>query len=130
MGPKKFLSFRKVPGFDSPECPCRRGIQSAKHVLTECPTHTRRRNRTWEEGIWKAAFGRTSWEETLTQPKFAKKAAQFIKSLGLTNKFSPSHLTNNPNGSGSKHHRLDSAENGVPFWCRVCVFSNCCLITR
>ena len=87
IGLKKFLHFRKVPGFDSPECPCRRGMQSAKHVLTECRAHAGERNRTWEEERRKAAFGRISWEEMLTQPKFAKKAAQFMKSLGLIDQF-------------------------------------------
>lgn len=33
IGLKKFLHSRKMPGFDSQECPCRRGLQSAKHVL-------------------------------------------------------------------------------------------------
>ena len=66
IGLRKFLHSRKVPGFDSPECPCRRGPQSAKHVLTECQTHTGRRNRIWEEDRRKAAFGRISWEEMLT----------------------------------------------------------------
>ena len=87
IGLKKFLHFRKVPGFDSPECPYRRGMQSAKHVLTECRAHARDRNRTWEEERRKAAFGRISWEEMLTQAKFAKKAAQFMKSLGLIDQF-------------------------------------------
>ena len=36
-----------------------------------------------EEDRRKAAFGRISWKEMLTQPKFAKKAAQFMRSLGL-----------------------------------------------
>ena len=87
IGLKKFLHFRKVPGFDSPECPCRRGMQSAKHVLTECRANARERNRTWEEERRKAAFGRIRWGEMLTQPKFAKKAAQFMKSLGLIDQF-------------------------------------------
>ena len=87
IGLKKFLHFRKVPGFDSPECSCRRGLQSAKHVLTECRKHTSERNRTWQEERRKVAFGRISWEEMLTQPKFAKKAAQFMKSLGLIDQF-------------------------------------------
>ncbi len=64
-----------------------RADQSAKHVLTECRAHTRKRNRTWEEDRRKAAFGRISWEEMLTQPKFAKKAAQFMKSLRLIDQF-------------------------------------------
>ena len=61
----------------------------------------------------KAAFGRISWEEMLTQPKIAKKAAQFMKSLGLIDHSSPLHLTSNPYASGSEHHRLDSVGKGV-----------------
>ena len=87
IGLKKFLHSRKVPGFDSPECPCRRGLQSAKHLLVECRLHTQKRNRMWEEDRRKVAFGRISWEEMLTNPKFVKKAAQFMKSLGLIDQF-------------------------------------------
>ena len=47
----------------------------------------------------------------LTQPKFAEKAAQFMKSLGIIDQL---HLTNNPHASGSEHHRLDSAGKGTP----------------
>ena len=41
----------------------------------------------WGEDRRKAAFGRITWEEMLTLPKFAKKAAQFMKSLGLIDQF-------------------------------------------
>ena len=75
IGLNKFLHSRKVPGFNSPKCPCRRGLQSAKHLLTECRLHTRERNRVWEEDRRKVLFGRIAWEEILTNPKFAKKAA-------------------------------------------------------
>lgn len=78
---------RKVPGFDSRECPCRRGLQSAEHLLIECRLHTQKRSRTWEKDRRKVAFGRMIWEEMLTSPKFAKKAAQFMKSLGLIDQF-------------------------------------------
>ena len=84
IGLKKFLHSRKVPGFDSPECPCRRGLQSAKRLLVECHLHTQKRNRIWEKDRRKVAFGRISWEE---MPKFVKKAAQFMKLLGLIDQF-------------------------------------------
>lgn len=87
IGLKRFLHSKKVPVFDSPECPCRRGLQSAKHLLVECRLHTQKRNRIWEEDRKKGAFGRISWEEMLTHPKFAKKAAQFMKLLGLIDQF-------------------------------------------
>ena len=87
IGLKKFLHFRKVPGFDSLECPCKQGLQSAKHVLIKCQAHAKERNKTWEEERKKVAFGRISWEEMLTQSKFTKKAAQFMKSLGLIDQF-------------------------------------------
>ena len=88
IGLKKFLHSRKVPGFDSPECPCRRGLQSAKHLLIECRLHTRESNSVWEEDRRKVSFGRIAWEGMLTNPKFAKKAAQFMKSLGIIDQFS------------------------------------------
>ena len=62
-------------------------MQSAKHVVTECQVHTRKKNKTWEEDRKKAAFRRISWEEMLIQPKFAKKAVQFMKSLRLIDQF-------------------------------------------
>ena len=87
IGLKKFLHSKKVPGFDSPECPCRRGLQSAKHLLVECRLHIQNTNRIWDEDRRKVAFGRISWEEMLTNPKFVKKAAQFMNSLGLIDQF-------------------------------------------
>ena len=77
IGLKKFLHSREVPGFDSPECPCRRGMQSAKYLLIECRMHAGKRNRTGEEDGRKAAFGRICWEEMLTHPRFAKKSRPF-----------------------------------------------------
>ncbi len=35
IGLQKFLHSRKVAGFDSSECPCKRRVQSAKHLLVE-----------------------------------------------------------------------------------------------
>ncbi len=87
IGLKRFLHSRKVPGFDSPECPCRQGLQSAKHLLVECRLHTQKNNRIWEDNRKKVAFGRISWEEMLTNRKFVKKAAQFMMSLGLIDQF-------------------------------------------
>ena len=46
IGLKKFLHFKKRPGFDLPEYPCRGKMQSVKHVLIECQMHTRKRNKT------------------------------------------------------------------------------------
>lgn len=60
---------RNVPGFDTPEQPCIRGRQSAKHVLIECRAYTGRRNRTWGEDRGKAAFGRISWPSQNLQRK-------------------------------------------------------------
>ena len=74
---------------------------------------TEKRNKMWEEDRRKAAFGRITWEEMLTHPKFATKAAQSMKSLGLIDQFSsPLHLTNSPHASGSEHYRLDTAGKG------------------
>ncbi len=83
----KFLHCTKVPGFDSLECPCGRRVQSAKHMLVECQAYTGKKNRTWEVDRRKAGFGRISWKQMLTQPKFSKKAAQFMKSLRLIDQF-------------------------------------------
>ncbi len=87
IGLKGFLHSRKVPGFDSPECLCRRGLQSAKHLLVEYCLHTQKKNRIWKEDRKKVAFGRISGEEMLTNRKFVKKAAQLMKSLALINQF-------------------------------------------
>lgn len=84
---KKFLYFKIVLGFNSPECPFRQKMQSAKHVLRECQAHIRKKNRTREEDRKKAVFEKISWEEMLTQLKLAKKATQFMSSLGLIEPF-------------------------------------------
>lgn len=77
----------KLPSFDSPECLGREGTQTAKHLLIECRMHAEKRNRIWGKDRRKSAFGRICWEEMLTRPKFAKKAAQFMKSWGLIDQF-------------------------------------------
>lgn len=87
IGLRKFLNSMKVPGFDSPKCSCRRGTQIAKRLLIDCRMHAEKRDRIWERDRRKAASGRLCWEEILTRPKFAKKAAQFMKSLGLIYQF-------------------------------------------
>ena len=60
VDPKKFLYFKKMPGFNLSECPCRRGLQSAKHLLVECRLQTQKKNQIWEKDRKKAAFGRIS----------------------------------------------------------------------
>lgn len=35
---KAYLSQCQVPGFDSPACECEWDRQTAKHILTHCPT--------------------------------------------------------------------------------------------
>ena len=75
IGSRSFLHSRKVPGLDSPECLCRRGLQSAKHVLLECRAHAGKRNRMWEKDRRKAAFRRIDLE-MLIRPKSAQEAAQ------------------------------------------------------
>ena len=72
------LESRSAPGID-----CARSEHESKPgcsmTVPKKPmfihrTHIRKRNRTWEADRRKAAFGRISWEEMLTWPKFAKKA--------------------------------------------------------
>ena len=87
IGLNKFLYSKNMPRFDSPEYPCRRVLQSAKHLLVECQVYNWKKNKTWEVNRKNSAVGRISWEEMLTKPKFTKKVAQFIKSLGLINQF-------------------------------------------
>ncbi len=76
-----------MPRFDPPEYLFRLELQSAKQVLTEFQTQTGKRNKIWEKDRRKAAVERIGWKEMLTQPKFAKKVSEFMKSLGLTDQF-------------------------------------------
>lgn len=92
IGLEKFLHFRKVLGFDLPECSYRQALQSAKHVLMKCQKHISKRNGMWKEERRKIVFGKISWERMLIQPKFAKKDAQFMKLLGLINQFKSATL--------------------------------------
>lgn len=103
IGLRKFLHSRKLPAFDSLEC---RGSQSAQHLLIECRICTEKRNSIWEEAKMKAAFDRICWEVMLTQPKLAKKAAKFIKPLGLIGQFR-SAIIDFSHVAGSEHNHLD-----------------------
>lgn len=87
IGLKTFLRFEKMSGVNSPKYPCRREMQFAKHELAECRAYTRKRNRIWDEERRKVAFGRISWEEMLTQSKFAEKITRFMNLFGLIDQF-------------------------------------------
>lgn len=57
IGLEKFLNSRKVRGFDSAECPCKEGLQSAKQMLTEFQAHIGKKKqdvggRHKKSGLW------------------------------------------------------------------------------
>ena len=43
IGLASFLNKARVPGYDSPNCRCERGIETAEHLLLHCPLERERR---------------------------------------------------------------------------------------
>src|SRR5882757_9706629 len=48
IGLAHFLNKARVPGFESPDCRCTRGIETTEHLLLHCPLEVERRK--WTRG--------------------------------------------------------------------------------
>ena len=89
IGLREFLHGFRVPGFDSPECPCGYGLQTVKHVLMQCQLHSNLRWRMWrkERRREDEAVIIDDFRSLLTKPRFARKAAYFMSETGLIGQF-------------------------------------------
>lgn len=82
IGLAAFLHGRKVPGFDSPACPCGwAGRQTAKHVIMHCPLHAGRRDML-------AKTGMSDYRRIVESPKALKVVVRWMMHLGVLGQFS------------------------------------------
>lgn len=83
IGLREFLFPRKVPGIEDGRCECRQGNQTVKHILLECRLLARQRLNLW---IDEAKRARKEGGRSLDIGRIpcVKKAAMFIKKMGLT----------------------------------------------
>ena len=87
IGLRKHLHGRKVPEIDTPICQCGQAPQSVTHVLAHCRKYSQIRRETWKEEEKNHAWRSIPVKEMLSSPRYAKKAAMFMKKTGLLGQF-------------------------------------------
>lgn len=87
IGLRKYLHSRKVPDVDSPMCQCGQAPQSVTHVLIHCRKFRQLRRETWKEEEKNHAWKSIPVKEMLGNPRYAKKAATYMKKTGLLGQF-------------------------------------------
>ncbi|KAI0998080.1 hypothetical protein K3495_g10112 [Podosphaera aphanis] len=81
IGLKSYLHRRKVPGVDSPNCPCGYLSQNVKHAIMACPQ--------WAKGraeVWRKSKSR-SFEEMMNNPEDLGIITQWILDQGWLEQF-------------------------------------------
>ena len=87
IGLRKYLHGRKVPEISTPTCQCGQAPQSVTHVLAHCRKYSQIRRETWKEEEKNHAWRSIPVKEMLSSPRYAKKAAMFMKKTGLLGQF-------------------------------------------
>lgn len=87
IGLRKYLHGRKVPDISTPTCQCGQAPQSMTHVLAHCRKYSQIRRETWKEEEKNHAWRSIPVKEMLSSPRYAKKAATFMKKTGLLGQF-------------------------------------------
>lgn len=88
IGLRKFLYKQRVPGIEDRGCDlCGRGEQTVHHILSMCRKFRVERKDTWRKDEKEHAWGNITTKSMLTSPKYAKKAAIFMKNTGLLGQF-------------------------------------------
>ena len=88
IGLRKFLYERRVPGVEDKGCDlCRQGEQTVHHILSTCRKFRAERESTWKEEEKGYAWRNITTKSMLTSPKYARKAAIFMKNTGLLGQF-------------------------------------------
>lgn len=87
IGLRKFLHERKAPGVEDARCGCKRGEETVRHVLTECPRFKEMRKTMWANEVRKARLNWIDLRTILTTPIYVKKAALFMQRTDLLGQF-------------------------------------------
>jgi hypothetical protein len=73
-----FLNIANVPGFESGECRCGGGPETARHVIIDCELEDQRRERLWR------SIGEKTFEELTSDPGLSKVVSKwFLQSQRL-----------------------------------------------
>ena len=78
---KVYLYQQRVPAFESPECDCNNGTQTAKHVLMHCRSYQALRVRMF------AAAATNVYEKIVQTAKGLKTATRMLIETGLLGQF-------------------------------------------
>ena len=89
IGLNSFLFGRRVSGFETPDCPCGRGLQDVRHVLWNCTRWRRKRRALWKDEMTKPGwwFALTDLGVLLNNPTLARKAVIFMADTGLLGQY-------------------------------------------
>ena len=68
-------------------CGCRRGEETVRHILTECPQFKEMRRTIWAQEVRKARFNWIDLRTILTTPAYVKKAALFMQKTDFLGQF-------------------------------------------
>ena len=88
IGLRKFLYERRVPGVEDKECDlCGGGEQTVHHILSMCRKFRVERKDMWKKEEKEHAWSNITTKSMLASPKYAKKAAIFMRNKGLLGQF-------------------------------------------
>lgn len=87
VGLRAFLYSPKLVNNSQSESECGYRSQTVRHILSECRRFTRLRKETWRDVQRKEPFGVVESRKMLTHPSYAKKAAYFMRKIGLLKYF-------------------------------------------
>ena len=82
IGLAAFLHQRRVPGVDSPACPCGWRWETAKHIILNCPRFTQQR---WQ---LRQQVPSTDFQQLTSNPRAAAVVTKWFLSLDLLSQFS------------------------------------------
>lgn len=85
IGFRAFLFARKL--VDNSKCECGHRFQTVRLILSDCRKFVRLRREMWTDVQRKEPFGVVEWKRMLTHPSYVKKAAYFMRKIGLLKQF-------------------------------------------
>ncbi len=87
IGLRKYLHGRKVPEITTPTCQCGQTPQSVTYVLANCRKYSQIRRGTWKKEEKNNAWRSIPVKKNHSSPRYAKKAAMFMKKTDLLEQF-------------------------------------------